>query len=144
VSEGLLPRHVDAVPLLEKVACIPPVEPGKEASCGTQRVYRDGDLYMLTDDATKSWFHLGKLEPGTPEKLEALFAELCDGEDPVMGNDNGRFIYRVTSETCTREFVVVGFPQGTLERIGSVTDIINGAIQQGTSEAAKAAEPQEP
>ncbi len=99
--------------------------------CLTSRVYPDGALYYLAEEpgAAAHWNPIAQLSSEGTHALEALYAELCGRTDPVMANDSGSVLHRVTSPGCTREFVVTGIPSGDLARIGEATDIINRSVQ---------------
>lgn len=124
VVEGLRPGHTGAPPLVEMVSC-PPGGP-----CLTSRVYRDGALYYLADEpgGVAHWNPIAQLSPEGTRSLEALYAELCGRTDPVMADDHGSMLHRVTSPGCTQELVVTGIPSGELARIEEATDIINRSI----------------
>jgi hypothetical protein len=140
VTAGLLPRHRSKTPLLEKEACIPSARPGGKSNCQLTRVYGDGALYQLSrkqGQKPEHWHHLARLKTGTVEKLARLFKEVCDGKDPLYGNDRGSFVYRVHTPGCTRELIVTGIPDGGLRRLLEVPNLINHNLVPGSSEAKK-------
>lgn len=137
-TAGLLARHRQETPLLEKEACIPAVRRGEKSRCHLQRVYRDGSLYLLSPQegsAPRAWHRLARIKKGALEQLERLFAEVCGGTDPAHGNENGTFTYRVDTPRCTRELVVTGQASGGLKRLDQVADLINQNLIRNRSGA---------
>jgi hypothetical protein len=137
VVDGLLPQHRGEAPIVEKVSCPP------RSDCLTSRVYRDGTLYYLVDaggtEPSKRWRMIARITPQGVESLEKLYASLCGKVDPVLGNDAGSELHRVTVPGCTQEFVVTGIPSGGLARIGEANDIINRSVIPGSAPAAPTA-----
>ena len=127
VSEGLRTEHTTGAPLVEMVSCAP------GGVCLTSRVYRDGTLYYLAEEpgggAPTRWNPIAQLTAEGTQSLEDLYVELCGRTDPVLGNDAGSVLHRVTSPGCTQEFVVTGVPEGDLARISEATDIINRSVR---------------
>ncbi len=128
VVDGLSPAHRAEVPLLEMVAYTPPSTRPGEPTAHTSRVYRDGSYYLLQSAegaGAGRWAYLSSVKPEGITRLEELFGAVCEGSDPLYGNDEGGSVYRVTTPGCTREFVVTGVPSGDLARLADVTDIIS-------------------
>jgi hypothetical protein len=128
-TDGLPQQHLRETPLLERLSCPP------RADCHTSRVYRDGTLYYLAEakdagTATR-WTWIGMLSPEGVQSLERLYVSLCAEVDPVLGNDAGSDVHRVTVPGCTREFVITGIASGGLAPIEQATNIINGSMQRG-------------
>ena len=121
VVEGLADAHRSELPALELEICIPAVERGDPPSCHRDRVYADGARYLLT---TESWFAVRPVSPEGMAALGQLYGEVCDGVDPVFGNDTGSEIHLVHFETCHARLVVTGIPSGRLARLRDVPTLL--------------------
>ncbi len=122
VEEGLAEEHRGALPVLEREICIPAREHGDPPECHRDRVYADGARYLLTSG---SWLPVRRVSPESMAALSELYGEVCDGTDPVFGNDDGSEIHLVNMDSCQARLVVTGIAAGRLAPLSRVPDMLN-------------------